>query len=329
MNKWTAWLKQKGQSDDTEDDTMMGILRRFQLLRNDVRAELRTKLPYYAVPSVIIPLNKLPLTPNYKVDKSILPYPDAVTLATAASASRETRSHWTDIQKKICHIWATRIGVPEEAVSLDDGFIDSGGHSLRAQEVLFDIKRWAKISLSMDTLFQNPTLRDFSEVITAALKARKDGEKKNETTLQGMNYALDGEVLRAKSLPSTFPRGSVIPHTVFVTGATGFLGAAILDNILSRNDGIRVFALVRANSSSEAFQRVKTACIAYSTWSDSWASHLKCVPGDLSKERLGLSPDVWYMLENTVDVVYVFFESPSPFFECDRLFRHFSGGLTL
>ena len=83
-----------------------------------------------------------------------------------------------------------------------------------------------------------------------------------------MDYALDGEVLRAKSLPSTFLRGSVIPRTIFVTGATGFLGAAILDNLLSRNDGIRVIALVRANSSSEAFQRVKTACIAYSTWSD-------------------------------------------------------------
>ena len=308
---------------------MVGMLRRFQLLRNDVRAELRTKLPHYAVPSVIIPLNKLPLTPNYKVDKSILPYPDTVTLATATSTSRETRSHWTDIQKKICYIWATRIGIPEETISLDDKFIDSGGHSLRAQEVLFDIKRWTKISLSVNTLFQNPTLRDFSELVTVALKAWKDGEKKDDSTLSKMDYALDGEVLRAKSLPSTFPRGSVIPHTIFVTGATGFLGAAILDNILSRNDGKRVIALVRANSSSEAFQRVKTACIAYSTWSDSWASHLKCIPGDLSKERLGLSPDVWYMLENTVDVVYVFSESPSPFFECDRLFRHFSGGLTL
>ena len=333
MNKWTAWLKQKGQSDDTEDDTMVGMLKRFQLLRNDIRAELRTKLPYYAVPSVIIPLNKLPLTPNYKVDKSILPYPDAATLAIAASAEREARSHWTDIQKKVCHIWATRIGVPEEAVSLDDGFIDSGGHSLRAQEVLFDIKRWANISLSMNTLFQNPSLRDFvrtfrshsfpspviltrtsaqANVIAAVLEGRKDGEKKDDSTPSEMDFALDGEVLKAKSLPSAFPRGSVIPQTVFVTGATGFLGAAILENILSHNDEIRVIALVRANSSSEAFQRVKTACIAYSTWSDSWASHLKCVPGDLSKERLGLSPDVWYMLENTVDVVYVFSESPCP-----------------
>ena len=61
--------------------------------------------------------------------------------------------------------------------------------------------------------------------------------------------------------------------------------------------------LVRAKSSSEALARVKTACTAYGTWSDSWESRLKCICGDLSKENLGLSPDVWYMLENFVNLI--------------------------
>lgn len=301
--EWTSWLEKKGQSDDTEDDTMVGMLKRFRLLREDVRAALRTKLPSYAVPGVIIPLRKMPLTPNYKVDKKILPYPDAAALATAATAGRAARSHWTDTQKTVGQIWASRIGVPTETIDLDDGFIDSGGHSLRAQEVLFDIKRWATISISMNTLFQNPTLREFSSVIAAALEAQEDGERKADSTPPEMDYALDGEVLKAKSLPSSFPTGVVSPDTILITGATGFLGASILENILNRNDEIRAIALVRAKSSSEALARVKTACIAYGTWSDSWESRLKCMPGDLSKEKLGLSPDVWYMLENAVDVV--------------------------
>lgn len=303
MKEWTSWLEKTSQTDDTEDDTMVGMLKRFRLLREDVRATLRTKLPSYAVPSVIIPLRKLPLTPNYKVDRKILPYPDAAALATAASAGRTARSHWTDIQKTLGQMWASRIGVPAETIDLDDGFIDSGGHSLRAQEVLFDIKRWAKISISMNTLFQNSTLREFSSVIAAALEAREDGEKKADSTPPEMDYALDGEVLRAKSLPSSFPTGVVRPETIMITGATGFLGASILENILNRNNGIRVIALVRAKSSSEALARVKTTCVAYGTWSASWESRLKCIPGDLSKEKLGLSPDVWYMLENAVDVV--------------------------
>ena len=266
----------------------------------------------YAVPSIIIPLRRLPLTPNYKVDKKLLPYPDAAAVATAASAGRAARSLWTDVQKTVGQIWASRIGVPPETIDLDDGFIDSGGHSLRAQEVLFDIKRWAKISITMNTLFQNPTLRAFSNVIAAALEAREDGEKKDDSTPPEMDYALDGEVLKAKSLPSSFPTGVVRPQTILLTGATGFLGVSILDNILNYNDGIRVIVLVRAKSSSEAKKRVQTACTAYGTWSDSWESRLKCVCGDLSKENLGLSPDVWYMLENAVDGSYF----SSPLFLC-------------
>lgn len=303
MKEWRSWLEMKGQPNNTEDDTMVGMLKRFRLLREDVRAVLRTKLPSYAVPSVVIPLRMLPLTPNYKVDKKVLPYPDAAALATAASAGRAAWSHWTDIQKTVGKIWASRIGVPVETIDLDDGFIDSGGHSLRAQEVLFDIKRWAKISISMNTLFQNPTLSDFSSVITAALEARKDGERKADSTPPEMDYALDGEVLKAKSLPSSFPTGNIRPETILCTGATGFLGVSILEKILKRNDGIRVIVLVRAKSSSEALVRVKTACTAYGTWSDSWESRLKCIPGDLSAATCGLSPDVWYMLENTVDLI--------------------------
>ena len=303
MKEWTPWLEKKGHLDDVEDDTMIGMLKRFRLLREDVRASLRTKLPSYAVPSVFLPLRSLPLTPNFKVDRKVLPYPDAAELATAASAGRIARSQWTETQKTVGEIWASRIGVPAETIDLDDGFIDSGGHSLRAQEVLFDIKRWAKISISMNTLFQNSSLRDFSSVIAAALQAREDGEKKTDSTPPEMDYALDGEVLKVKRLPSSFPTGMVKVETILITGCTGFLGASILEEILNCRDGIRVIALVRAGSSSEGLTRIKNSCKAYSSWSDSWEPRLKVISGDLSKDNFGLSPEVWYLLESTVDVI--------------------------
>ncbi len=169
MKEWTSWIQNKGQADDTEDDTMVGMLKRFRLLREDVRAELKKKVASYAVPTVVIPLRMLPLTPNYKVDKKVLPYPDAAALATAALAGRAAKFHWTDIQKTVGQIWASRLRTHAETIDLDDGFIDSGGHSLRAQEVLFDIKRWAKISISMNSLFQNPTYVIFGAIVHCAL----------------------------------------------------------------------------------------------------------------------------------------------------------------
>ena len=59
MENWSSWLKEKGLPDDSEDDTMVGMLKRFRALRDDARAALKKKLPHYAVPNVLIPLTNV------------------------------------------------------------------------------------------------------------------------------------------------------------------------------------------------------------------------------------------------------------------------------
>lgn len=322
MQKWTVWLQEKGLPHDTEDDTMIGMLKRFQLLREDARASLRRKLPAYAIPSFIIPLRKFPLTPNFKIDKRMLPYPDAAELATANSAMKMARTSFSPTEKAVGEIWASRIrGISADAIDLDDRFVDLGGHSMKGQEILFDIRQQMGISPSMNTLFQNPTLRDFAAVIDAASEL-KTGDKAESTPLE-MEYALDGELLKAKHLPVAFPSSSSHVQTIFITGVTGFLGANVLSNLFSRTLDIRLIALVRAKSASAALDRVIETCTAYSAWSDAWRPRIKCIPGDLSEEHFGLSQDVWYMLENTIDAIihngarYLlpFHPSPHPLFQ--------------
>ena len=50
--KWPQWLHQKNLPDQPGDDTMLGMLKRFRILFDDLRAELRKKLAHYAVPTV-------------------------------------------------------------------------------------------------------------------------------------------------------------------------------------------------------------------------------------------------------------------------------------
>ena len=61
LQKWPQWLQSEGLPPDDQDDSMDGMLRRFRTLREDVKVSLREKLPSYAVPSVIIPLQRIPL----------------------------------------------------------------------------------------------------------------------------------------------------------------------------------------------------------------------------------------------------------------------------
>ncbi|KAI5300585.1 large subunit of alpha-aminoadipate reductase [Ascosphaera pollenicola] len=121
------------------------------------------------------------------------------------------------------------------------------------------------------------------------------------------DYAADAQKL-AESLPKafsaptfTFENGCT---TVLLTGATGFLGAYILKDLLARqNPSVKVIALVRAKSDEQASERVKATCQAYGSWSDDWAARIECVRGNLGDERLGLSQEKWDDFANRVDVV--------------------------
>ena len=168
------------------------------------------------------------------------------------------------------------------------------------QSVLFDLRKARRISLSMATLFQNPSLREFASVIDAA-STISNGDKSDSTPPE-MDYYLDGELLKTKYLPAAFPQGDNPAETFLVTGASGFLGAHILADLLNRPH-TKVIALVRAKDSTDALQRVNENCIAYGIWSKSWLSRLECIPGDLSKPNLGLSPTTWKNLEDSVDVI--------------------------
>ena len=72
----------------------------------EIRAYLKTKLPVYAVPTVLCPLKKMPLTPNGKVDSNRLPYPDtAMLMAQRGSAQPEDDGSITPLQRQLMGIW--------------------------------------------------------------------------------------------------------------------------------------------------------------------------------------------------------------------------------
>ena len=304
LQKWPEWIESKGLPDDTEDDTMTGMLKRFRTLRADARQLLKSKLPVYAVPSIIVPLRKMPLTPNAKIDKRALPYPDAAEIAEASTAGKVARSNFSANEKYVGELWARRIpGVSAHTIDLDDRFFDIGGHSMVGQSVLFDLRKTKGLSISMNTLFQNPTLREFAAVLDAAAHL-SNGEKPDSTPPE-MDYHLDGEVLAAKTHIGSIPPVQGPPQTFLLTGATGFLGVHILTRILQSVPQAKVFVHVRAPSQQDAHQRIKEACQAYGFWTSDWQDNNKIEPviGDLAKPNLGIDSETWNRLAESVDCI--------------------------
>ncbi|PSN68824.1 large subunit of L-aminoadipate-semialdehyde dehydrogenase [Corynespora cassiicola Philippines] len=312
MKRWFQWLEERGATESiTEDTSMVGMLKRFKYLRDDVREHLKKKLPAYAVPSVLVPLVRFPLNPNGKIDKPALPFPEPAQLA-AAGARRPSQlgKALTPTEKTLAGIWAELLGdrgVSAESISGSDSFFDLGGHSIIAQQLFFKLRQqWKDIDVPMNTIFQYPTLRGFAACIDQAqdpIGLRLDTAEAIDDDPEDEDYSADARDL-AKQLTEFKTREPLKPgeeiHT-FLTGATGFLGAYVLRDLLSRPGKVTI--LVRAKDAEAALGRVRETCQAYGIWEDDWSSRVQALTGDLEKTNFGLAPDVWNGLADSVDVV--------------------------
>jgi thioester reductase-like protein len=98
----------------------------------------------------------------------------------------------------------------------------------------------------------------------------------------------------------TAPSGR-IDH-VLLTGATGFVGAFLLRELLRQTDA-RIHCLVRADSPQQGLARLRDALAGYGLWQDGFAARLSIVTGDLAAPGLGLDATARDRLETTIDVI--------------------------
>ena len=120
-------------------------------------------------------------------------------------------------------------------------------------------------------------------------------------------YANDAENL-VQELPAQFQHCSAIDTStsqVFLTGATGYLGAYILRDLLRRQSPQvqKVIILIRAKNADQAMSRLIATCKAYGVWEKSWQDRIECATGNLGTPRMGLSDERWQQLAEEVDVV--------------------------
>ncbi|WP_454674681.1 amino acid adenylation domain-containing protein [Achromobacter pestifer] len=91
------------------------------------------------------------------------------------------------------------------------------------------------------------------------------------------------------------------PEAVFVTGATGFVGAFLLHELLSAN--VIAYCLVRADDAEKAMARQVEILQKYDLWKPEYAALLNPVVGDLTQPLFGLSEHEFDQLANQVDAI--------------------------
>jgi len=129
-------------------------------LVGQLRALLRVSLPEYMLPSDYVFLAALPVLPNGKLDRRALPPPSAARrgLDTPFVAPR------TSVEETLAGIWSEVLGL--DRVGIQDNFLELGGNSLSATQVISRVIKRFELELPIQFLFQTPTVAEMAAVIT-------------------------------------------------------------------------------------------------------------------------------------------------------------------
>jgi amino acid adenylation domain-containing protein len=141
---------------------------------------LRQRLPNYLIPTALIMLDALPITPNGKIDHDALPAPKPDT----ASSGRTPR---TPAEQLLCEVFAKMLGLP--AVSIDDNFFELGGHSLLAIRITAQIQATLDMKLALRTLFEAPSVAGLTQQLGCCPQERKRSGESDSGARSGTEWS--------------------------------------------------------------------------------------------------------------------------------------------
>lgn len=128
----------------------------------ELRTHLGARLPEHMVPSLIVPIESVPLMPNGKLDKAALPAPETAALGPGSDYVAPS----TPTEETLAGIWADVLGLPR--VGIHEDFFMLGGHSLLATQVIARVLGACEVQLPLHSLFTTPTVAGLAAAVDAA-----------------------------------------------------------------------------------------------------------------------------------------------------------------
>ncbi|MEU9336453.1 amino acid adenylation domain-containing protein [Streptomyces sp. NPDC048290] len=252
-----------------------------------VRAALRTRLPAPLVPDLIGAVDAFPRTASGKTDRAAL----ASTPPRAPSAPRRDAAPTGPTVRRLTALWARLLGRDPADIGPDDNFFHIGGESLLGARLMLRLREEFGVRLGLDAVYGSPTVAGLAALVDSDAAARRPAT------------VIDPR-LPTDVVPGPVTRTSpAAPAQVLLTGATGFLGAFVLRELIRRTDAT-VHCLVRARDAEQARHRLAKAAERYGVWTEETAARTVAVAGDLTRPTLGLDPARYDALAAEVDVVH-------------------------
>src|SRR5205823_6926808 len=154
---------------------------------NELRQYLRERLPDYMLPSHLVALEALPLTPHGKVDRRALPVPDT----SSVERNQDVDEAHTPIEEMVAALWGEVLRLKQ--VGRHENFFELGGHSLLATQVIARVRSVLQVEVPLRSLFEAPTVGELATRVEQALRSE-----------QGVTVPLLVPMSREQELPLSF-----------------------------------------------------------------------------------------------------------------------------
>lgn len=190
------------------------------------------------------------------------------------------------------------LGLDEsQHLNLQKSLNEMGLNSLSNIDLKNQIDTEIDVNLPIEVLLAGSNIHQLVNVLLEQLTS-KSIETNNIIDLEA-EVILDNAIYPAKHDDSFITE----PKAIFVTGATGFLGAFLLQELLQQTQA-DIYCLVRASNHDSAQIKLQNNLEHYGIWQDSFRSRIIPILGDLSKFELGLSTEDFQKLASQIDVIY-------------------------
>ena len=230
------------------------------LTDEDIRKTLAaSSLAEYMVPDAYMQMDAMPMTPNGKINRKVL-------LAPEMKRATEYEAPKGEKEELFCNIFSDILKIKE--VGATDNFFEIGGTSINAIKVIVEASKHG-VQIVFNDIFNLKTPRALAEYVSGNVNADlKSASQESgisnplQQTIDNSEYAAFIPVLDKNTL-NAFRNGERQPiGDVLLTGATGYLGIHILNELLTHYHG-KILCPLRSKSGDDPTQRLKTLYFYY------------------------------------------------------------------
>jgi thioester reductase-like protein len=195
----------------------------------------------------------------------------------------------------LVHKIAQQLKVEAKDINIHTPLTNYGLDSVQAVSIASDLENALQRRLSPSLLWDYPTIEQLTQYFV--------GE--SEQPVAQAVIDLNKEAVLDSAICPDLASIQVVtePASIFLTGATGFLGAFLLRELVEKTQA-EIYCLVRSANCESAKLRIHKNLAAYGLWDEKFSGRIIPVLGDISQPQLGLNQQEFQKMSELVDIIY-------------------------